>query len=382
VSIQSATQEWLTQAYDYEPPRRGQVRQGVILKREAHGIMVDIGLKRDGFVPQTDVERLDDVTASELKPGQEVDACIVKPGDQDNTHVLSLYQARQERDWLRARQLLDSDEIWQGEVTEYNKGGLLVKFDQLQAFVPASQLWLQNRRRLSATERQATLKEYIGQKLSYKIIEVNRARNRLIVSERMARQQIRQQNLDRLLKELVEGEVHQGTVRQLRPYGAFIDLGGANGLIHNSELSWRRVRHPSEIVQVGDELEVYILHMDHQRKRISLSLKRLQPSPWNMVLETYVVDQLVAGRVTNVLDFGAFVALDVGVEGLVHISELADPQPQTPQEIVQRGDELVLRILSIDPFRQRLRLSLKRVSLPERDQWLAQQVPESTEEAA
>jgi small subunit ribosomal protein S1 len=171
----------------------------------------------------------------------------------------------------------------------------------------------------------------------------------------------------------MEGEVRQGTVRRLCKFGAFVDLGGADGLIHNSELAWYRVRHPSQLLQVGDEIEVYILRLDYERKRIGLSLKRLQPNPWAFVSETHTAGQLVLGVITNLVDFGAFALLDSGLEGLIHISELADPQPQTPQEVVQQGDELVLRILSIDPFRYRLGLSLKRVSAQERDEWLAQQ---------
>jgi small subunit ribosomal protein S1 len=209
------------------------------------------------------------------------------------------------------------------------------------------------------------------------VVFVDQDKGQLVLSERQAVQQIRRQNMGRLLNELVEGETRRGTVRQLRGFGAFVDLGGADGLIHNSELAWQRVRHPDEILQVGDEIDVYILHLDHKRERIGLSLKRLQPDPWHIDQETYNLDQLVKGTVANLVDFGAFVALDVGVDGLVHISELADPQPQAPQEIVQPGDELVLRILSIDPFRQRMGLSLKRVSASEHKEWLAQQLPKA-----
>ncbi len=366
-------EQWLTEAYDYQPPHRGQVCQGVILKIEPNGIMVDIGLKRDGFIPQSDIERLEEEMVPELKPGQEVITRLVQPAGLDNTHILSLYQAQEERDWLRAQELLESGEFWQGEVTGFNRGGLLVKFGQLQAFVPASHLWVKNRQSLSGLYRQTTLKAYVGQELPLKVIEVDRDRSRLILSERLARQKIRQQNLERLLSELVEGDVCRGTVQHLCSFGAFVDLGGVDGLIHNSELAWRRIRHPKEVLQVGDEIEVYILHLDRERKRIGLSLKRLQPDPWLLAEEILTVDQLVSGAVTNIADFGAFVTLDCGVEGLVHISELADPQPDKPHEIVQRGDKLILRILRIDPSRQRLGLSLKRVSTSERDEWLAQQ---------
>lgn len=368
-----ATKRWLTEEYDYDPPRYGQMRDGVILKLETRGITVDIGLKRDGFVPQEDVECLEEEVVSELKPGQEVTTRIVQAEDVNGNLILSLYQAQQVKDWAKAQDLFEGDEIWTGKVTGYNQGGLLVSFGQLQAFVPTSHLWGKNRQDLSPTQRQATLQEYVGQELSFKVIEVDQDRNRLVLSERMAKQQIRRQSITRLLNELMEGEVRRGTVRQLCKFGAFVDLGGVDGLIHNSELAWHRVQHPSQVLQVGDEIEVYILRLDYERKQISLSLKRLQPNPWAFVSETYTEGQLVPGVVTNLVEFGAFALLDIGLEGLIHISELADPQPQTPQEVVRQGDELVLRILSIDPFRYRLGLSLKRVSAQERDEWLAQQ---------
>jgi small subunit ribosomal protein S1 len=182
----------------------------------------------------------------------------------------------------------------------------------------------------------------------------------------LAKKQLRQQHIERLLNELVEGQVVRGTVSGLRRFGAFVDLGGAEGLIHISELTWRRVRHPNEVLQVGDEIDVYVLRLDHERKRVGLSLKRLQPNPWTLVDETYTLDQLVSGTVANVLDFGAFVAL-------VHVSQLADSPSSDARELVKRGDELVLRILRIDSFRERISLSLKGVSEQERDDWLARQ---------
>ncbi len=267
--------------------------------------------------------------------------------------------------------MFEGDEIWQGEVSGYNQSGLLIEFGQIRAFVPLSHFWQHNQQ----IRRQVRLDRYIGQELPLKFIEINRPANRLVASERRAREQMRQQNMEKLLGELVEGEVRQGVVCNLTNYGAFIDLGGANGLIHKSELSWRRIRHPNEVLQVGNQIEVYILNLDHEYKRISLSLKRLSPDPWTLVDTTYYVDQLVSGTVINIVYFGAFVALKSGLEGLVHISELADPPPQKPQEVVQPGNELVFRILRIDSFHQRMNLSLKRAGDQVRDDWLAQHTP-------
>jgi small subunit ribosomal protein S1 len=352
---------WLTEAYDYQRPRRGQIRKGVVLQLEELGAIIDVGLKRDGFVPWQDIERLGKEAASQLKPGQEVLVRILRPRDRDDRLILSLYQARLEKDWTEAQKLLESGKVWQGQVSGYNRGGVLVEYGHIRAFVPASHLSTLKSRGLAPEQRRAQFEAYVGQELPLKVIEVDRDRRRLILSERLAERQLRRQNMERLLDILLEGQVVQGTVRRLCDFGAFVDLGGADGLIHLSELAWRRVRHPSEVVQVGDEIEVYILRLDYKRKRISLSLKRLQPSPWELVDEIYTQGQLVSGTVTNVVGFGAFVLLDIGVEGLVHVSELADPPPSDPREVVQQGDELVLRILRIDAFRHRISLSLKRV---------------------
>jgi small subunit ribosomal protein S1 len=378
VLAQDVMERMLTEEYDYERPRRGDIRAGEILKVDERGIVLDLGLKRDGFIPRTDVELLGEETSSSLEPGQEIKARVVRLEDAEGNLLLSMYQARFEKDWAKAQELLESGEVWCGEVIDHNRGGLLVQFRNLRGFVPASHLETWTRRRLSPEQREAELKTYIGQELTLKVIEVTRNRRRLILSERLARKQLRQQHMERLLNELVEGQVVRGKVRSLRPFGAFVDLGGAAGLIHISELTWRRVRHPSEVLQVDDEIDVYVLRLDHERQRISLSLKRLQPNPWTLVDETYTLDQLVSGTVTNVVDFGAFVALDLGVEGLVHVSELADSPPSNPRELVRRDDEVVLRILRIDSFRERIALSLKEVSEQERDDWLARRADDQT----
>jgi small subunit ribosomal protein S1 len=363
MSVQPAVGSWLTEAYDYEPPRRGQMRRGIILKLEAQGIIVDIGLKRDGFIPRTDVEQLEEETFSTLKPGQEVETRILRPQDQDGIHILSLYQARVEQEWIKAREMWESGEIFSGQVVGCNRGGLLVKFGHLQAFVPASHVSTWPRGKSASGPDQARFVEQIGQELPLKIIEVNRDKKRLILSERLASGEVRREEAEKLWSELVEGEVRRGKVCHLTNFGAFIDLGGMDGLIHISELAWTTVRHPGDVVQVGDEIDVYVLKLDLERKRISLSLKRLQPNPWVSAYKNYAADQLVTGTVTNVVDFGAFVALEGGLEGLIHVSELADPPPEQPRDLVKPGDRLVVRILNIDVFRQRLALSLK--SAPE-----------------
>jgi small subunit ribosomal protein S1 len=370
----------LTEEHDYQRPVKGQIRTGVILRIEERGIIVDVGLKRDGIVSHQDAQRLGKEFKSQLEPGREVIARIVRPEDRDGNLVLSLYQARLEKDWQRAQEMMESGAVWHSEVTGCNRGGLTVKFGRLYGFVPGSHLWRRGRRRLSAEKREELFQEYIGQELPLKVIEVERGRRRLIFSERLARRQLRKQQLELLLSELLEGQVCQGTVSRLCDFGAFVDLGGADGLIHISELAWQRVRHPREVLQVGDEIQVYILRLDRRRNRIELSLKRLQPDPWTLADLTYGEGQLVSGVVTGLADFGAFVALDVGVEGLVHISELDDPPPEKPEVVVQPEDELVLRILRIDSSRRRIGLSLKRVTKEERDEWLNREDADQAED--
>jgi small subunit ribosomal protein S1 len=371
-------EKWLTEEYVYKRPRLGDIREGEILKVDARGFVVDLGLKRDGFIPRTDVELLGEEASSSLEAGQVVKARVVRMEDAEGNLLLSLYQARFERDWTKAQGLLESSEVWCGEVVDYNRGGLIVQFEHLRGFVPGSHLWQKLGKDVSPDQREAGMEAYVGKELQLKVIEVNRDRRRLVLSERLAEQQLREHHRERLMHELVEGQVVQGVVSGLRPFGAFVDLGGADGLIHISELAWRRVRHPDEVLQVGDQIDVYVLDLDHERNRIGLSLKRLQPDPWTLVDQTYTVDQMVSGTVTNVVDFGAFVALDLGVEGLVHASDLADPPPSHSRQIVQRGDELVLRILRIDSIRERIGLSLKEVNEQERKEWLAQQEEDQT----
>lgn len=354
--------EELIDAYDYERPYRGEIRTGILLEINDYGAFIDVGLKHDGFVPRSDIENLDAGVISELVPGSEVKTRVIKPVDRDGSLTLSLSQVQAEKDWVKASEMMEQDEITRVTIFESNRGGVLAKYNHLQAFIPASHLWQRNHR---------DLKSYIGEELAVKFIEVDKLSNRLIASEEVAEKELSQQRLETLMSELMEGQIRKGVVRHLTDFGAFVDLGGADGLIHNSELAWKHVNQPGEIVEVGDEIDVYVLELDHKRQRINLSLKRLKSNPWNEVSENFKVEQLVSGRVTKVVNYGAFVRLDVGVDGLLHISEVADPAPDDPREFIERGERIVLRVLDIDPFRERMGLSLKRVSEEEREEWLA-----------
>jgi small subunit ribosomal protein S1 len=365
-------EEWLTDEYMYKEPVRGEIRTGIVVAVEPRGALLDVGLKRSGFVPRDDIERLEEESSVQIVPGAEVTARVVEPITDEDLILMSVYEALSEKDWDRAEEMLASEETWRGKVVGYNRGGLLLKFHHLEAFLPASHLWDRSKRYLSGPERKEMLESMIGQEVVVKFIEVERDDNRLIASQRLAREQRREEAMRRLLDELREGQIVEGTISGLAKFGAFVDLGGADGLIHISELSWDQVSHPREVVKVGQKVKVYVLNLDRENERISLSLKRLEPSPWMKAEEALSEGQLVSGVVTNVVDFGAFVALDdFQIEGLVHISELSDPPPADPHNLVREGDHLVLRVLSIDPVRQRIALSWKSVAEWEHEEYLA-----------
>lgn len=370
--------ELFEEEYDYRYPRRGDIRQALVLSIESHQIVVDIGAKRDGIVPDTDIERLTEEELSEIEVGEEMPVYVLKPEDGDGNVIVSVNMALVHQDWIRAKEFFDNGEIYEGEVSNYNKGGLIVPFGRISGFVPASQL-INMPRRLPHKQKMSKLSEFVGENLPLKVIEVNRHRRRLIFSERAAQREWREQQKEQLMNELYEGEVRQGTVSSLCNFGAFVDLGGADGLVHISELAWYRVGHPRELLSVGDEVDVYILNLDYERKRIGLSIKRLQPDPWTLVDEKYQIGQIVQGKITNVVDFGAFARLEPGVEGLIHISELAEGKIGHPSNVVRKGDELTLRIISVNAARRRIGLSLRQA--PPQKELEPEPAPEEVQEA-
>lgn len=261
------------------------------------------------------------------------------------------------QDWEHAATLFETKERADLEVVGYNRGGLLVRFSRIQGFVPASQL-LELPRELETQARQTELASRIGQKLCLRVIELDRDRNRLIFSERAAASD---QRAEAFLETLNEGDVYPGSVTSLCGFGAFVDLGGLEGFIHISELSWGRVNHPSDVLKPGDQIQVYVMGVEVAQCRVTLSLKRLKPDPWTLVDERFEVDQLVEGQITNVVSFGAFVRVDEGLEGLIHISELAEGNFLHPRNVVSEGDWVTVRILNIDSANHRLGLSLRQV---------------------
>ena len=356
--------EFLSEEYDYVRPRRGDIRDGIVMRIEPDRVIVDIGVKKEGIVPSTDLEMLGEEAVAEIEVGDKVLVYVLNPENRDGDIILSLNLARLMEDWLRAEGLYERGEIFEAEVAGYNKGGLLVPFGRIRGFVPASQI-VDLAGRAGGNSQMERLAGIVGETLHFKVIEVDRYRRRLILSERAAQRQWRRLQREKLLRELKEGDIRHGVVSNLCDFGAFVDLGGADGLIHVSELSWDRVKHPRELLQVGDEIDVYVLRVDRERKRIGLSLNRLRPDPWTLVEEKYQVGQLVEGTITHVVDFGAFARIEEGIEGLIHISELAEGNIFRPQDVVKEGDMLTLRVIGIDATRRRMGLSLRQV--PPRD---------------
>lgn len=356
-------------SYNFAPPQRGEIRNATILQIDEREIIVDMGAKRDGIVPSQDLERLDDEFRASLKVGEEVPVYVMNPRDYDDNLIVSINMGLQRYDWDKARNLLETEDVVNVKVAGSNRGGILVRWNRLEGFIPSSHLTSAG----YTSDRRDAWGSLLGKELRVKVIEVDQDRRRLIFSEREAQREQRAKQKARLLSELAESDVVRGTVTGLRDFGAFVNLGGADGLIHVSELAWHRVDHPRDILNVGDEIDVYILSLDRETNRIALSRKRLLPDPWDGAATNYHEGQLVEGIVTNVVDFGAFVALDDGLEGLLHLSEMGDGSLKEPHSYVKKGDRLSLRISHLEPEKRRVGFTQR---------WGTEAEAESTEEAA
>jgi len=346
-------------------PQQGQIRNGIIVEKRPHELLVDIGYKSEGIVGGRELDRIESLVES-LGVGDEVPVYVLRE-DREGNLMLSISRAQAEKDWEKAEEYMQSQAVFEGEVAANNRGGVIVKIGQVRGFVPASQLSSESQRMSNddaenSEDRWAGL---VGKSLMLKVIDIDRRRNRLILSERLAMREWRRKMKDQLLDSLSEGDVYDGIISSIADFGAFVDLGGADGLIHLSELSWNRVNHPSEVVKVGEEVKVQILNVDQERRRIGLSLRRLQPHPWDLVEEHYEVGQIVRGQITKLVNFGAFARLDKdGIEGLIHVSELSDQRVAHPKEVVSEGEEHDLRVIRIDVERRRMGLSLKQALPP------------------
>lgn len=347
--------------YMYKRPKFGDIVSGTVVRAAPHEVLVDIGTKSEAIIAPREVEEL----AREGKRpqlGDKVLAFVIKAEDQEGLTVLSVARAQEERDWRDAEAWQKADQIIEAPVAGYNKGGLIVRVGKIRGFVPASQLEIAARGRGERELTEQDLSAQTGRKLKLKIIEIDRARNRLILSERAAMREVRRDAKARLLEEIQEGDVRTGTVTSVADFGVFVDLGGLDGLIHVSELSWSKVAHPNELVKPGDTVQVQVLGIDRNKNRIALSMKRLTPEPWTTIEDRYHIGQLVSGTITKLASFGAFARVDDGIEGLIHVSELSDKRVNHPKEVVKEGETYQLRVIKIDSAKRRLGLSLKRVN--------------------
>jgi small subunit ribosomal protein S1 len=339
--------------YDRERLRRGKVLKAKIVSIGEHDMVVDLRAKRDGIILPRDLELMDDEAyLAALKVGDTIPVVVLKPWGSREGVVVSLNLGLQKQDWLRAGEKLESEEVVDAEVVDVNRGGVLVQFGRLEGFVPNSHL-VSLPRGLNRKQLRQAKSELVGQRLTLRVLEVDQRRRRLILSERLAQRQKR----ERLLEGLVEGDVRTGVVRNIVDFGVFVDLGGIDGLIHISELDWAHVEHPSEVLNVGDEVEVYVLDVDREEERIGLSRKRLLPDPWEQVAATLHEGDIVEGIVTSIAPFGVFVDVGHGVEGLVHNSEI--PGGDAVQFNLKAGMPVTVTVLSVDRWEKQISLRLR-----------------------
>ena len=330
----------------------GEVVRGKVVRVDKDEVLIDIGYKSEGVIPVSELSIRRSVNpADEVQLGDEIDALVMTKEDAEGRLILSKKRARFEMAWKRIEEAAESGEPVEGTVIEVVKGGLILDLG-VRGFLPAS---------LVDIRRVQDLDEFMGQTLRCKVIELNRSRNNVVLSRRAVLEEERKEMRQAILDRLSPGDVVTGTISNIVDFGAFVDLEGIDGLIHISELSWSHVNHPSELLEIGQEVEVKVLDIDRERQRISLGLKQTQSDPWQQVVDTYDQGDVVEGRVTKVVTFGAFIEVVPGVEGLVHISELADHHVENPREVVTQGETVKARIIEMDAERRRLSLSLKRV---------------------
>ncbi|MBN1259569.1 MAG: 30S ribosomal protein S1 [Anaerolineae bacterium] len=363
------------EALDFDAPRRGQLREGTIVQVRDEGLVVDIGGKRDGFVPASDLTELDD--RDEFGVGQEIPVMVTRSRNNDGNVELSISQARLQEDWITAEQLKNDQEVYETTVLDSNRGGLTVEFGRLRGFVPMSQLIGFSRIR-QAPERYRRLRAMVGKSIMLKVIEVNRGRRRLILSQQAAAKEWRADRRQRLLEDLEAGQIRSGRISQITSFGLFVNLGGLDGLVHVSELSWGRIENPEEVYRIGQRIKVKVLSIDRDRQRIALSIKALTPDPWESVTERYDIGSLVEGKVSQIADFGIFVELEPGIEGLLHNSELLAAEQR---DELQSGARVLVKVIRIETDRRRIGLSARQVRRIEWEEWYTQKAEREAAEA-
>jgi small subunit ribosomal protein S1 len=360
-------EEAIAQGPDLPQFKRGEVIEGTVVSTSPTSVLVDVGGKSEGIIPGRELERMNRETIDLLKPGEKIPVYVVNPNDHNGNVILSVNRALEELDWKQAEVYRESQEVYESNVAGYNKGGLIVRFGRVRGFVPQSQISPDRRGAIEGETPEERWSKMVNEPISVKVMEVDRSRNRLILSERVADREVRESRKENLIGDLAVGEVRTGRVVSLVDFGAFVDIGGAEGLVHLTEMSWQHVTHPRELFKVGDEVKVEVISVDPSRKRIGLSIKRQAADPWDAVAINYNIGQLVQATITKITKFGAFAQLvdAPDIEGLIHISELSEQRVNRPQDVVNEGESLTLRVVKMDIENRRLGLSLKRVNSAE-----------------
>ncbi len=342
-------------------PQTGEIRTGVIASISPTQILVSVGAKSEGVITSRELESIPPEERAAFKVGQEILVYVLASEDTSGNVVLSYTRAQEQKGWAEVEKMLEEGSTYNGSVEGFNKGGLIVPVHGLRGFVPASQLGISRRMQVSGETPDQRYSKMIGEPITVRVIEVDRKRRRLILSERAASSETRQSIKERVIESLKEGEIYTGRVTSLADFGAFVNINGADGLVHLSEISWEHVQHPSEVLEVGQEVKVKIISIDREKKRIGLSIRALADDPWQRKVEKFRVGQLVEGVITRLTKFGAFARLEGDLEGLIHISEISETRIEHPKEKLHEGDVVTLRVIRIDPDQRRIGLSLRKV---------------------
>jgi small subunit ribosomal protein S1 len=342
-------------------PQAGEIRTGVIASISATQILVSVGAKSEGLINGRELEQISEETRAAFHVGQEIPVYVLAAEDANGTVVLSFTRAQEQQGWLEVEKLLEESASYDAKIEGFNKGGLIVPVHGLRGFIPASQVAYSRRMQLTGETPDQRYAKMIGEPITIRVIEVDRKRRRLILSERAASSETRQTIKERVIENLQEGGVYTGRVTSLADFGAFVNVNGADGLVHLSEISWDRVQHPSEVLEVGQEVQVKVISVDRDKKRIGLSIRALANDPWQRKVEKFKIGQLVEGVITRLTKFGAFARIEGDLEGLIHISEISEKRIEHPKEVLKEGDVVTLRVIRIDADQRRIGLSLRKV---------------------
>ena len=342
-------------------PKSGEIKTGTIASISPGQIMVSIGAKSEGIIRGQEFELIPPDIFASLEVGQEIPVFIVIPEDHHGNLILSYVRALESESWEKARNLMKEKGTFTGTIEGFNRGGLLVNFNELHGFIPSSQLSFSRRADMANDTPEKRYSNLIGQEITLQVIEVDQERRRLIFSERAAVHESRDSIRDKVIDKLNIGDILTGRITSLADFGAFVNIKGADGLVHLSEISWDRIRHPGDELKVGQEIQVKVISIDEEKRHIGLSIRQLKEDPWQRQIKDLRVGQLVEAKITRLTKFGAFARLTNEIEGLIHISEISDEHIGHPKEVLHEGDDVTLRIIKIEQESHRIGLSLRRV---------------------